>query len=127
MQLSSPYCLDSILCQYVILPWKNSIKNTWLKFTCIYVFLQGFIETFLLTSVFLKGLSFMAVGHSPKCVSTLTLAAGGLSPQLFILLSHVSFGALIFSFLGLFFFFVRTFYTIDDSQRQNRINKALSK
>ena len=36
---------------------------------------QGFIQALLLTSVFHKGLGFMAVGHNPTCVSTMTLAA----------------------------------------------------
>ena len=38
---------------------------------------QGFIEAFLLTSVFHEGLSFIVVGHNPTCVSVLALAAGG--------------------------------------------------
>ena len=44
---------------------------------------QGFSQTLLLAFVFYKGLSFMVVGHNPACVSTLTLAAGFLSPQFF--------------------------------------------
>ena len=38
---------------------------------------QGFIQALLQTFVFHEGLSFMDVGHNPKCVSTLTLAPGG--------------------------------------------------
>ena len=44
---------------------------------------QGFIQSLLLTSVFHEGLSFMAIGHNPTGISTFTLAAGGLSPQVF--------------------------------------------
>ena len=48
----------------------------------MYVY-QGFIQGLLLTSVFRKGLSFMAVSHNPMCIGMLTLAAGGSSPQVF--------------------------------------------
>ena len=56
------------------------------------IFLQGFIQALLLTSVFHEGLSFMDVGHKPTCVSTLTLAAMGsrgvVSPPLIFQRSH---------------------------------------
>ena len=43
---------------------------------CLY--LQGFIQALLLTSVCHEGLSFMAMGHNLMCIiSMLTLAAGG--------------------------------------------------
>ena len=35
---------------------------------------QVFISTFLLISVFHEGLSFMALGHNPTCISTLAIA-----------------------------------------------------
>ena len=38
---------------------------------------QGFIQTYLQTSVFHEGLSLMALGHNPKCISTLVIATGG--------------------------------------------------
>ena len=41
------------------------------------IFMRGFIQALLLTSVFQKGLSFMTIGHNPVYVSTLALAAGG--------------------------------------------------
>ena len=78
---------------------------------------QSFIQALLLTTVFYKGLSFMAVGHNlnPTCISTLTLAAGDLSLKVFRYLFHASFCALnLFLFLSLFFLFVQLFYTVDD-------------
>ena len=49
---------------------------TSMKFVTIYVRSQGFIQALLLTSVFHEGLSFMAVGYNPTCVSTFAIAAG---------------------------------------------------
>ena len=69
---------------------------------------QGFIQTLLLTSVFHKGLSFMAVVHNPTYMSTLTLVAGDSS------LLHPSFSDLIFYFFEVFFLSVGTFNTVDD-------------
>ena len=63
----------------------------------------------LLTSVFHKGLSFMAVVHNPTYMSTLTLVAGDSS------LLHPSFSDLIFYFFEVFFLSVGTFNTVDDS------------
>ena len=40
-------------------------------------YMHGFIQALLLTSVFHEGLSFMAIGHDPMCISTLALEAGG--------------------------------------------------
>ena len=96
---------------------------------------QGFLRALLLTSVFHKGLSFMAVGQNPTCISTLTLAAGDSSPRS---LNSIPSGLIfyffrsVFSFctdvlhcwwsqrikkekIGLFFPFAQIFYTIDDS------------
>ena len=44
------------------------------------IIMQGFIQALLLTSVFPEGLSLMAVGYNPTCVSTLALAAEGSKP-----------------------------------------------
>ena len=41
------------------------------------IIMQGFIQALLLTSVFPEGLSLMAAGYNPTCVSTLALAAEG--------------------------------------------------
>ena len=38
---------------------------------------QGFVQALLLSSVFHEGLSFMAVGHDPTCVSAFAIATGG--------------------------------------------------
>ena len=34
------------------------------------MYIQGFIQALLLTSIFHEGLSFMALGHNTTCVST---------------------------------------------------------
>ena len=71
---------------------------------------QVFIEVLLLTPVFHKVLSFMAVGHDPVCVSKVTLAAGGSSPQVFKKPFHASFGDLIFSFFRYLISFCKDFF-----------------
>ena len=53
----------------------NSLANPKIK--------QGFIQALLLTYVFHIRLSLMAVSHNPMCVTKLTLAAEGLSSQVF--------------------------------------------
>ena len=57
--------------------------NCWNKFLCIQLVIissmQGFIQALLLTSVFLEGLSFMAIGHNPAYISMLCFATGGSS------------------------------------------------
>ena len=66
----------------------------------------------------------MAVGHKPTCVSTLTLAAEGLSSQVF----HAPFGAPnLFLFKVCFFFLYGLFTPLITPKGKNRINKALSK
>ena len=88
---------------------------------------QGFILALLLTSIFHKGLSFMAVGHNPTCISTLTLAVGGSRPQVF----KSAFPCIIWcpnkSFPFLSFFFLGLFAPLMTHKGNKRINKALSK
>ena len=40
-------------------------------------FKNKFVQALFLTSVFHEGLSFMAIGHNPMCVTTLAIATGG--------------------------------------------------
>ena len=88
--LMSTFCAHETTCHHydrwfemTVAYWIDIVgacKNLDIKETILY---QGFIQALLLTSVFHKGLSFMAVGHNQTCISTLTLAVGGLSLSFF--------------------------------------------
>ena len=87
------------------------------------------IQALSLTFIFHEGLSFMALGHNLKCTSILILADGGsriaplvgLKLGLFCYFSDLrssdSLSMQPLPFLALFFHFVRTFYSVDDSLR----------